>query len=203
MTSQRARFQNRLFLVKRVEPAKDGLQSFLDSSLPVWRHLSLKMMVKRTFETTKVQMCGFDWAVTCVTLSRTQWEIAPLTAGPRVRLSSVTSGSGGRENRREQRAGLLWRDRITEWLAIHDCESAGARRRCGVKTCLCYSSQVSDRWRCAVTVLIIYFGRDREKRKNASAPAPARYAYLLLYNTKHHLTVCIMQLSPFCSQAEL
>lgn len=53
------------------------------------------MMVKRTFETIKVQMCGFDWAVTCVPLSRTQWEIAPLTSGPRVRLSSVTSGSGG------------------------------------------------------------------------------------------------------------
>lgn len=158
------------------------------------------MMVKRTFETIKVQMCGFDWAVTCVTLSRTQWEIAPLTSGPRVRLSSVTSGSGGRENRREQRARLLWRDRITEWLAIHDCESAGARRGCGVKTCLCYSPQVSDRRRCAVTVLIIHFGRDREKRKKASAPAPARHAYLLLYNRKHHLTVCIMQLSPFAAK---
>lgn len=66
---------------------------------------------------------------------------------------------GGRENCREQRAGLLWRDRITEWLAIHDGESAGGGRGCGVKTCLCYSPQVSGRRQCAVTVPIIHFGR--------------------------------------------
>lgn len=157
------------------------------------------MMVKRTLETIKVQMCGSDWAVTCVTLSRTQWEIAPLTSGPRVRLSSVTSGSGGRENRREQRAGLLWRDRITEWLAIHDCESAGARLGCGVKTCLCYSPQVSDRRRCAVTVLIIHFGRDREKRKKCKRSSSSSTCIFIAIQQKapsdsvHNATFSILQ----------
>lgn len=43
----------------------------------------------------------------------------------------------------------------------------------------------------------------QNKREHVTAPAPARHAFLLLYVRKDHLTVYIMQLPLFGSQAEL
>lgn len=140
---------------------------------------------KRTFRTIKVCMCSFDWAVTCVTLWRTRWEKTALTSGPCVRLwpLGLKRGFAGRDCR-EQRAALLWCDRITEWLAIHDCQSAGAL---DVKTRHCSSPQVSERQETLCSRRPDH-PLSQNKWKHATFPTPARHAYLLLYGRKNHPT---------------
>lgn len=94
----------------------------------------------------------------------------------------------GRENRHEQRAGLLQRDRITEWLKTHDCKSAKARLGSGVKTCLCNLPQVSGRLNCtgplADTRLSIHWGQNS---KTGSSMTCILIFFIQLWVTFDHL----------------
>lgn len=134
VTSQGALFQNRLLMVQHIELAKGWMfviSTVLTANLETlnivrmwWEkepsrqkkgpHVLLWLGRHTCYPPTyKMRNNSTDFGPTC---------------------TSVTSGSEKGWGCREQRAVLLWRDRITEWLSIHECKSAGAQRGCGVKT---------------------------------------------------------------------